>query len=157
MTIMAIVLTTINSIPPELLDSVVPEPVLGSPGLLTGAKGVFAREAGQVAEDIVSVVVETVPPKLKVCPIQITFPPILIPEASISVPTKVELAPRVEAAVGVHHTSQADAPFESTTTDPADEFKAPFILNIIVPAPFSVIVPPPPIFPAPAIQYTPGV
>ena len=80
-----------------------------------------------------------------------------MPDASISVPTKVELAPRLVAAVGVHHTSQADAPLASVTTELADDVSAPSILNMYVPAPFKVTVPPPPMLAAPDTQYTPGV
>ena len=63
---------------------------------------------------MVSLTVETVPPKAKALPFQVMVSPIVIPEASMSVPKNLELAPSVVAAPGVHHTLQADAPLVAT-------------------------------------------
>lgn len=88
---------------------------------------------------IVSVVVETVPPKAKALPVHVTVLPMVMPDASMSVPAKVVFAPSVVAAVGVQNTSQADAPFESVTTEFAVVVSAPFTLKINVPLPERVI------------------
>src|SRR4051812_29601978 len=74
---------------------------------------------------MVSVVVETVPPKAKARPTQVMVLPMVIPELSISIPANVELAPSVVAAVGVQKTLQADAPPASVTTELAAVVKAP--------------------------------
>ena len=79
---------------------------------------------------IVSVSVETVPPKARAFPFHVTVLPIVIPEASISVPRKVELAPSVVAAPGAHQTVHALAPFEGITIEPDEVFKVPVILKI---------------------------
>lgn len=76
---------------------------------------------------MVSVVVETVPPKAKARPTQVTVLPIVIPEASILVPTKELLAPRVVAAVGVQKTLQATAPPDKDTAELATVVSAPLI------------------------------
>src|SRR5687767_9929081 len=78
-----------------------PEPELEPPGITGGAT------AAQLAEEIVSPSVLTVPPNASALPVQLTVSPIVIPDAAISVPTKREFAPRVVAAPGVHHASQA--------------------------------------------------
>ena len=67
-----------------------------------------ASVAVQSGTVIVSRTVETVPPNAKAFPDHDTVSPIAMPEASISVPANVELAPRVVACVGVQKTSQAD-------------------------------------------------
>lgn len=97
----------------------------------------------QLVDDIVSVVVETVPPKAKALPVHVSVLPIVIPEASMSVPTKVVFAPSVVAAVGVQKTSQADAPPAKVTTEFASVLSAPVILKMYVPPPVSVIPPDP--------------
>ena len=104
-------------------------PVFGNLGVAADKTGLPAREAEQVGADILSLVVDTVPPKAKACPSHVTVLPIVIPEASISVPMVVEFAPRVVAAVGVHQTSQAEAP-EVATTELAEVFNVPFILKM---------------------------
>jgi len=97
----------------------------------------------QLVDEMVSVVVETVPPKAKALPVHVAVLPMVIPEASMSVPAKVVLAPSVVAAVGVQNTSQADAPPASVTTEFAFVLSAPVILKIYVPPPVSVIPPDP--------------
>ena len=99
---------------------------MGSFGVEAVRAGVIDRLAGQVGEVIVSVAVETVPPNANACPFQVTVLPMVTPEASMSVPRKVELAPRVVAAFGVHQTSQLDAPAE-VTMELADVVNAPVI------------------------------
>ena len=92
---------------------------------------------------IVSVVVEIVPPNAKALPVHVIVLPIVIPEASISVPTNVEFAPSVVAEVGVQNTLQADAPLAKVTTESATVVSAPFILKMYVPLPERVIPPAP--------------
>lgn len=136
-------------------------PVSGRPGEAVVEAAVALVALGTVAHaagtEIVSTSVETVPPKAKALPSQVTVLPIVIPDASISVPAKVEFAPSVVAAVGVHHRSHEDAPPANVTMELAEVVRAPSILKMYVPAPVSVIVPPPPMLAAPSIQYTPGV
>jgi hypothetical protein len=79
---------------------------------------------------IVSVSVEIVPPKAKALPVQLTVLPIVIPASSISVPIKVELAPKVVAPVGAQKTSHDEAPLSRVTTELATVVKAPLILKI---------------------------
>lgn len=124
-------------------DEVDPEVV---PGVAVGA-GV----AEQVGTVIVSVVVETVPPKAKALPTHPIVLPMLIPESSISVPLNVELAPRVVAWDGVQNTSHAEAPLDKVTTELETVVRAPVILKRYVPLPESVI-PPEPIEVAAVIQ-----
>ena len=115
--------------------------------------GVEDTHAGTV---MVSVVVETVPPKAKALPVQVIVLPMVMPEASILVPTNVELAPSVVAAVGVQNTSQAPAPPANVILELATEVSAPPILNMYVPLPLRVM-PAVPMDAAPVVQYTPGV
>jgi hypothetical protein len=117
-----------------------------------------ADETPQVGTEIVSTAVETVPPKARALPVQVIVFPIVIPDASISVPAKIEVAPSVVAAVGVQNILQADAPLDNMTEELATEVSAPLILNIYVPLPFRLI----PAVPMDAalevvVQYTPGV
>jgi hypothetical protein len=84
----------------------------------------------QTGTEIVSVAVETVPPNAKACPVHNTVLPIVIPEASMSVPMNVEFAPSVVAAIGTQNTSQADAPLANVTAELATVVSAPFILKI---------------------------
>jgi len=101
---------------------------------------------------MVSVVVETVPPNAKALPVQVMVLPMVIPEASMSVPANVELAPSVVAAVGVQKTSQADAPSLKTTLVLASVVSAPSGLKMYVPAPWRVTVWPVVIFIAPPLE-----
>ena len=88
---------------------IVPDAPLG--GTLGIGLGVgLGVAAVHVATLMMSVVVDTVPPNASACPVHVTVLPIVMPEPSMSVPTNVELAPSVVAAVGVQKTSQADAP-----------------------------------------------
>lgn len=114
--------------------------------------GVETEHDGTV---MVFVSVVTVPPKAKALPVNKLLAPIVIPDGSIIVPLKVELAPRVVAAVGVQNTSQDDAPPGNVTAELATVVNAPLILKIYVPAPFKEI-PAVPIDAAPVVQYTPG-
>jgi hypothetical protein len=130
-------------------------PVLGNPaflGVVLDVLGVVLATAQVGTILIVSVVVETVPPKDNALPVQVIVLPIVVPEASMSVPWNIEFAPNVVAAPGVHQTSQAVAPFDSVMIELADVFRAPVILKMYVPLPLRVIVPPPPIVAAPEIQ-----
>ncbi len=113
-----------------------PTPVFGRPGVVLAAApaeapgvalGTVAHAAGTV---IVFAVVETVPPNAKALPCHDTVLPIVIPDASMSVPTKVEFAPSVVAAMGVHQTSQADAPPANVTIELAEVVSAPSILKM---------------------------
>lgn len=104
----------------------------------------------------VSLFVVMLPPKARARPVHVALLLTVMPDASMSVPTKVEFAPRVVAAPGVHQMSLANAPPASATTELADVVKAPVILNVYEPAPVSVMVPPPAIEAVPVIQYTPG-
>lgn len=79
---------------------------------------------------MVSVVVDTVVAKAKARPCQFTVLPMVIPESSISVPMKVEFAPRVVAAVGAQKISQEEAPLSKVTTELATVVRAPLILKI---------------------------
>lgn len=106
--------------------------------------------------DIRSASLETVPPNAKALPTHVTLLPMVMPELSILVPKNVELAPNVVAAVGVHQTSQAEAPPDRTTMEFAEVVKAPSMRKIYVPLPTSVIVPPPAMLVALSAQYTPG-
>jgi len=81
--------------------------------------------AEHVGAVMVSVVVETVPPNAKALPVQPTVVPMVIPEASMSVPRNVEVDPSVVAAVGVHQMSQADAPLANLTAELATDVRAP--------------------------------
>lgn len=105
-----------------------PRPVFGRPGVVPDEGEV--AEAAQVGTVIVSVSVETVPPNAKARPSQLTVLPIVMPALSMSVPLKVELAPRVVAAVGVHQTSQDEAPPAKATTELAEVVRAPSILKM---------------------------
>jgi len=105
--------------PPEVLPPVVP------PGV--PPPDVVVHEVGAV---MVSAVVETVPANAKALPIHPTVLPIVIPEASMSVPTNVEVAPKVVAAPGVHQTLQADAPLANVTIELAEVLSAPVILKM---------------------------
>jgi hypothetical protein len=78
---------------------------------------------------MVSVLVVTVPPNANALPIHDEELPTVIPEASMLVPTNVELAPSVVAAVGVQNTSQADAPAK-VTAELATEVSAPLTLKM---------------------------
>jgi hypothetical protein len=116
------------------------------------------EEPLQLGTEIVSTAVETVPPKARALPVQVIVLPIVIPDASMSVPAKVEVAPRVVAAVGVQNRLQAEAPLDRVTEELATEVSAPFTLNIYVPLPLRVM----PAVPMDAaleavVQYTPGV
>jgi hypothetical protein len=102
-----------------------PSPVGGTPGV-TGV-GVGAGTAVRVGAGpqpdgtvMVSLVVETVPPKERALPVQRTVLPMVLPAASTSLPTNVEVAPSVVAWIGVHQTSHADAPPAVATTELAD-------------------------------------
>lgn len=86
-----------------------------------------------------SVVVETVPPKARARPVQLTVLPTVIPESSMLVPRNVEGEPSVVAAEGVHQTSQADAPLAKRTAELATVVRAPAIRKMYVPLPVSVI------------------
>lgn len=59
--------------------------------------GSGAGTSRQVGAEIMSVSVETVPPKASACPVQTTLLPMVIPEASMAVPKNVEFAPSVAA------------------------------------------------------------
>jgi hypothetical protein len=86
--------------------------------------------AGQVGTLIVFASVVTVPPYARARPVQIAFSPIVMPAALMSVPINVESAPSVVASVGVHQTSQADAPPANSTVELAEVVSAPSILNM---------------------------
>jgi hypothetical protein len=92
----------------------------------------------QVGAVMVSVLVVTVPPNANALPVHVVALPTVIPEASMLVPTNVELAPSVVAAVGVQNTSQADAPAK-VTTELETLVKAPLTLKMYVPEPLRVI------------------
>ena len=137
---------------PVLVSVGPPAPVAPpEPGLfVVGAVGVDAAEqVGTVF--IVSVVVLTVPPNAKALPVHVMVLPMVMPEASISVPWKIVLAPSVVAAPGVHHMLQAEAPPARTTLEFEAEVNAAVILNMYVPPPVRVI-PPVPIDTAPVAQ-----
>ena len=105
-------------------------PVFGNVGVLVVVAWVLAAEVtvlGQDDELTVSVVVLTVPPKARARPVQTTVLPIVIPEASITVPPNVELAPSVVAAPGVHQTLQAEAPPAIAITELLVDVRAPVI------------------------------
>ena len=74
--------------------------------------------------------VVTVPPKAKARPFQVVVLPTVIPEASMSVPMKVLLAPIVVAAPGVQKTSQDEAPLANVTLALETVVSAPRILKI---------------------------
>jgi hypothetical protein len=88
---------------------------------------------------MVSVVVETVPPNAKALPDQVIVLPMVIPEASMSVPRNVEFAPSVVAAIGVHQISHADAPLANRTAELATEVSAPWTRKMYVPLPVNVM------------------
>jgi hypothetical protein len=129
----------------DILLDCSPSPVLGSPGVVTVAVDALTTvAAGQFGAVIVSAAVETVPPNESARPVQLTLLPTVLPEAAMTVPKNVESAPSVVACVGVHQTSQIDAPFATDTTELAEVLSAPSTRNMYVPAPLRVIVPPPP-------------
>lgn len=97
----------------------------------------------QLVDEMVSVVVETVPPNASALPVHVTVLPMVIPEASMSVPANVVFAPSVVAAFGDQNTSHADAPPASVTAELATVVSAPFIRKMYVPLPVSVIPPVP--------------
>lgn len=101
---------------------------------------------------VVSVV--TVPPNANALPDHVVLAPTVMPALPITVPANTVLAARVVAADGVQKTSHADAPINATAA-PAVDVSAPPVLKRYVPLPFSVRGPP--MFIAPALQYTPGV
>ena len=107
--------------------------------------------------DMLSVSRVTVPPYASALPVHTVLLPAVIPEASITVPMNMVLAPRLAASPGVQNTSQAEAPPVSTIFELSDVLKAPVDLNKYIPFPLSVIIPPPPTLIAPFMQYTPGV
>lgn len=80
--------------------------------------------AAQLTTVMRSESVVTVPPNANARPVQVTLAPTVIPAASMTVPTKVVLAARVVAWVGVQKTLQADAPLIATDA-PAVEVSAP--------------------------------
>jgi len=100
---------------------------------------------------IVLLSVVTVPQNDSSLPVHIARLPRVIPAASITVPAKNAFAPIVVAALGVHHTSQADVLLDSLTAELATVVRAQFILNINEPLPVSVI-PAAPIEAAPFTQ-----
>jgi hypothetical protein len=154
----AIATNAIGALRPSIFFCCEELPVFGSPGVLLEVVLFSGNpdDVDAVAQPgtvlMVSTVVETVPPKARARPVQVTVLPIVMPEASMSVPRKVEFAPSVVAAVGVHQTLQALAPLMEVTIELAEVVSAPSILNMYVPAPSSVIVPPPPTEAAPVIQ-----
>ena len=123
--------------------------------------GTLGAGDGEVAAHVptvmVSLDVETVPPNARACPVHVMTLPMVIPDASMSVPMKVEFAPSVVAAVGVQNTLQAGAPPASLTAELATVVRAPFTLKMNVPPPVRVI-PAAPMEAAleAAVQYTPG-
>ena len=132
-------------------------PVVGTPGAAAVCDGVGDGVAAHVPTVMVSLTVETVPPNARACPVQVMVSPIVIPDASMSVPTKVEFAPSVVAAMGVQNTLQADAPLAVLTAELATVVRAPCTLKMNVPLPVRVI-PAAPMEAAleAAVQYTPG-
>ena len=110
------------------VESLLADELSLSPGELVGS-GPGTIGVVHVGTLIVSVAVETVPPNAKAWPVQVTVLPIVMPAASMSVPTKVELAPRVVAPVGVQNISHAEAPIE-LTIESAPVLSAPSGLNI---------------------------
>lgn len=108
----------------ELAEVVSVEDVVDDEGVgVEVAFGVVA--AAQVDEVIVSAVDVTVSLNAKALPVQLTVLPMVIPESSILVPAKVELAPSVVASPGVQKTSQADAPPARLTAELATVVSAP--------------------------------
>src|ERR1700693_28029 len=65
-------------------------PVEGTPGPPAVGDGVGDGVAPHAPTVMVSLTVETVPPNARACPLQIMVSPMVIPDASMSVPTKVE-------------------------------------------------------------------
>jgi hypothetical protein len=112
--------------------------VPGGASVGTGV-GVGVAAAAHVGVVMVSVAVETVPANAKALPVQVTVLPIVIHEASMSVPVNDEVAASVVAAVGVQNTSQADAPPANLTAEPVTVVRAPFTLKMYVPPPVRVI------------------
>ena len=104
--------------------------------VVTGGGVTAAPQFGAV---MVSLVVVTVPPNPKALPVQLTVLPMVIPEASMSVPRKVDGDPSVVAAVGVHQTSHADAPLANLTAELATDVRAPFTRKMYVPLPVRVM------------------
>jgi hypothetical protein len=102
----------------------------------------------------VTVSVVTVPPNARARPVHVTFAPTVMPASAMTVPTIVVFAASVVACVGVQKTLHAAAPLRDTTA-PAVDVSAPLGLKRKIPLPLSVSGPP--IFMAPALQYTPGV
>jgi hypothetical protein len=99
--------------------------------------------------------VDTVVAKSSALPVMFVLAPIVIPELSISVPTKTSCAASVVAAPGVQNTPEACAPPDNTTLVLAAWFSAPVLLKTCAPLPVSVIGPEP-MLSAPVTQYTPG-
>jgi hypothetical protein len=132
-------------------------PVGGTLGAPAVGDGLGDGVAAHVPTVMVSLDVETVPPNARACPVHVMTLPMVIPDASMSVPMKVEFAPSVVAAVGVQNTLQADAPPASLTAELATVVRAPFTLKMNVPPPVRVI-PAAPMEAAleAAVQYTPG-
>jgi len=96
-----------------------------------------AAHAGTVL--MVSVSVETVPPNANALSVHVTVLPMVIPEASMSVPRNVVFAPSVVAASGVQNASQGDAPPATVTAELATVVSAPWILKMCVPLPVRII------------------
>lgn len=113
-------------------------------------------EAGAAAAQttMVTVSVVTVPPNAKARPVHTVLAPTVMPASAMTVPAIVVFAASVVACVGVQNTLHADAPLKVTKA-PAVDVNAPLALKMNVPLPLSVSGPP--IFIAPALQYTPGV
>ena len=112
--------------------------VVGATVVVVGATVVVVGLL-QVGTVKVSVVLETVPPKARARPVHPTVLPTVIPEASMSVPTNVDGDPSVVAAVGVHQTSQDEAPLASRTAELATDVSAPSMRKMNVPLPVSVM------------------
>ena len=148
----------IRSATPIVIDESPPgadaPPVGGTLGAAAVGDGVVAAHVPTV---MVSLTVETVPPNARACPVHVMVSPMVIPDASMSVPTKVEFAPSVVAPMGVQNTLQADAPLAVLTAELATVVRAPCTLKMNVPLPVRVI----PAAPMEAgleaaVQYTPG-
>lgn len=122
---------------PLVLESA--EPLPDTVGAMVGA-GLPVVEATEQLGTVlmVSAVVLTVPPNASALPVHTMVLPIVMPDASMSVPRKVVLAPSVVAAAGVHQVLHADAPLASLIAELAADVSAPVILNIYVPPPVRV-------------------
>ncbi len=120
-----------------------PPPVAGTLGTVAVgvavAVAVGVGVAAHVPTVMVSRTVETVPPNARACPIHVMVSPIVIPDASMSVPTNVELAPSVVAAMGAQNTLQGDALPDVLTEELATVVRAPCTLKMNVPLPERVI------------------